>query len=35
MRPEMKPTRNEISTYHKTNHVYNIVHYGWNEMNFV
>ena len=35
MRPEMKPTRIEISTYHKKNSVYITFYRGRNEMKFV
>ena len=34
MNPEMKSTRNEISTYHKRNSIYITFHCGRNEMKF-
>ena len=35
MKPEMKSTRNEISTHHKKNSIYTTFHCERNEMNFV
>ena len=34
MRPEMKSSRNEVSTRHKINSVDITFHYGRNKMNF-